>query len=90
MSHAAWNESVLRERSHAWENATPDYYDLPDEHEYTGEVWIEEIRFEFVSGNLEVVEMNGSMFTKSLDVARLTEKADAKAMELWMAGRGKS
>lgn len=82
--------TMLRMRQIAWDNATPEIYDLPDEHEYTGEVWIDEVRFEFVSGNLEVVEMNGSMFTKSLNPTKLIEQADAKAMGLWLAERGKS
>lgn len=76
--------TMLRMRQQAYDNQYPELYDLPDEHEYTGEVWIEQIKFEFVLGNLETVEMHADMFVGLLDTTKMRNKADEIAMDLWL------
>ena len=76
-----------RAAQEAWDGRTPLDDGPPDEHEYTGEVWLgkdEEFRFDFTNGGIDALTIIEPNRVREFNLEKLIDEADAKAMELWL------
>ena len=84
----------LQAAQEQWDGRTPQDDDLPDEHEYTGDIYLKQetfdgldhmvVRAEFVDGTLEGLVFIDPEHLTSVNLSNLIDTAHEKAMELWL------
>ena len=69
-----------------WDGRTPQDDDLPDEHDFSGEIWLgHQLKAEFSNGSIDaLIIMNPDYHVVGFSLGSLIDTAHEKAMELWL------